>query len=96
VDCFLAQTLYPEHDLKMRLGWYQGLCGCFEDERKLFPCMKLMDDSLAIQATALPPYKQAVSQHLKKLPTFHRAHMFILGLQAPSARSNPSGKLHLK
>jgi hypothetical protein len=68
---FLAQPLYPEHRLNRRLGWPQRLSGSFEDERKLFSCLKLMD------------VKQAVAQQVQKLPTLHIAWTFILGLHTP-------------
>jgi hypothetical protein len=72
VVCFLAQPLHPEHGLNRRLGLLQRLSACFEDERKLFHCLKLMNDSLVIQATTLPLVKQAVAQQVQKLPILHR------------------------
>jgi hypothetical protein len=47
----LAQPLYPEYGLNRKLGWPQRLSACFEDERKLLPCLKFMDDSLVIHPT---------------------------------------------
>jgi hypothetical protein len=51
------------------LRWPQKLSACFEHGRKLFPCLKFIDDSLVIQPTALPSLKQPVAQQVQKLPT---------------------------
>jgi hypothetical protein len=95
VLCFLAQPLYPEHGLNRRIGWPQRLSGCFEEERKIFPCLKLMDDTLVIQPTAHLLVKQTLAQQVQTLTTLHTAWTFILGLQAPWARTIPSETSHL-
>jgi hypothetical protein len=79
---------WPRHftlntDLNRQLGWPQRLSGCSEDERKLFPCLKLMDDSLVIQLTALPSCTASSCPTSTEAPTLHRAWAFSLGLQAP-------------
>jgi hypothetical protein len=67
VVCFLAQTIYPEHGLN------NSLSGCSEDEKKLFSCMKLMDNSLVDQPQHCLLVKQAVAQQVQKIPTLYTA-----------------------
>ena len=53
--CFLAQLCYPAYRLNSsRTGQPWKLSGYYEDERELFLCQKLMDNSLVIQPTAQP------------------------------------------
>jgi hypothetical protein len=61
----------PEHGLNKRLGWPHKLSGCLEGERKLFSCLKLMDDSLVIQPTSLPSGKASSCPTSTEAPTLH-------------------------
>ena len=77
---------YPEKGTN-KLGWPQRLSGCSADDRKLLPAWHWCMIPWSCSPQHYLPVKQACAQQAQKCATLHTAWTFILGSQAPWARS---------